>query len=77
MPPSVKMASTEEMFPAFVGCFFHHFCKDSDDDKSLLVDKLSAGNMDPYAVIKCRSQEQRSSIASGGYALRFVPFPYH
>jgi Ca2+-dependent lipid-binding protein len=30
-----------------------------------LVGKLSAGNMDPYAILKCRSQEQRSSIASG------------
>ncbi|XP_062221057.1 elicitor-responsive protein 3-like isoform X1 [Phragmites australis] len=24
-----------------------------------------AGNMDPYAILKCRSQEQRSSIATG------------
>jgi hypothetical protein len=26
-----------------------------------------AGNMDPYAILKCRSQEQRSSIAAGGH----------
>jgi hypothetical protein len=45
----------------------HHFLEDYHADKFFVV----AGNMDPYAVLKCRSQEQRSSIASGGYALRF------
>lgn len=39
-----------------------------------LVGKLSAGNMDPYAILKCRSQEQRSSIASGGYSYQFTSF---
>ncbi|PWZ27312.1 hypothetical protein Zm00014a_022298 [Zea mays] len=28
-------------------------------------------NMDPYAILKCRSQEQKSSIATGGYRFDF------
>jgi hypothetical protein len=53
-------ASLVNLFPYFSWRLIRLLC-----DEFFLWQIDPIGNMDPYAILKCRSQEQRSSIAAG------------